>query len=409
MLRRIRRIASQTEYIGQVATRCYVPNTLFNGSGLNFNMQQYHYMREDTPWVRICPGGGWWSIGAGGAGESFPTTGPFSTVTASIQYPVGVFTQATWNGNPSLTFGANPVVANQFSDPIPAPPKGAKFYTRTYVSIPLGAQGLGFIQASTTPGVWMDIAGGDAARLEGGDLTLGGTITDDGTVSPGQICMLGIIGLTRQPSVGLFGDSRMQGWFDDCSTAPFGDTGEVARSISSDFAYINSGIGSDTIAGVVASNGANSALRRQLINYCSHIALEYGGNDLLTGGANAAQVIANLELVLGMPGLVGKQVLVDTILPASQSTDNWATTQNQTTDSINGDRVTINAAIRAGLPGSIGHFDPCGYGEFNFQQGTGLWIPGSITADGIHMNPTGYAGLVASSQINTGFIRLKGA
>jgi lysophospholipase L1-like esterase len=410
MHRLIQRTLPVRQYVGPVATRCWVPNAAFNNPSFpfGFSSRLYHFKRGDAPWIKVCPGGGWWSIGASGQGEAVPTVAPFATITMSIEYPAGVFHQVKWRGSTTLTFGANPSIAAHMSDAVFAfIPDGAMFWTRMFMSVPAGAT-VGFINHSTTPGTWMDLARGDAANAGGVDQTMSGTITDDGTVSPGQLPILAIVGPTRRPTVGLFGDSRMQGWFDSVAVSPFGDAGEAARSLGPFYGYINAGIGSDEIGGVVANNGAASALRRQLMALCSHVVLEFGGNDLINAGSPAATVISQLKQVLGMPGLAGKSVIVDTILPVSTSTDNWATTTNQTTNGVNPARNTTNGAIRTGLPGSVGHYDPCAYGEFEFLTGSGLWIPGSITADGTHMNTTGYAGLVASGQINPKYIRMRG-
>jgi lysophospholipase L1-like esterase len=404
MLDLIRRTAPTHQYIGPVATRCWLPDAQFDSGGFTFNMRMYHYARENVPWIRVVPGGGWWSIGASGQGEVIPS-GPFTTCTMSIEYPVGQFHQVTWGGSPTLSFSGSPTIANQMSDIIRvAIPRGAKFFVRKFFNVPSGGS-LGFIKASTSPGNWMDIANGDAGNVDQADQTMSGTITNDGNISPGQLPTLMIVGPTSRPSLGFFGDSRTAGWQDDVSQSPFGDAGEVARSLGPRFGYVNVGIGSDELAGVIANNGAASSLRRQMLQFCSHITVEYGVNDIVFIGTSAIALAGQLAQLLGMPGLVGKKVIVNTMLPESTSTDNWATTSNQTTFSANNVRVAANALIRAGIPGAIGHYDACAYAEFNYTAGTGLWVPGSITADGIHMNPTGYLGLVNSGQINPNYIQ----
>jgi lysophospholipase L1-like esterase len=404
MYRLIRRTAPSHEYIGPVATRCWVPDAQFNSGAFGFNMRMYHYMRASVPWIRMAPGGGWWAIGANGQGEVLPTA-PFATCTMSLEYPPGVFQQAKWNGNPTLTFNGAPSIEEELCDPLVAPPEGAMFFSRKFLNVPSGGS-LGYIKSSTTPGTWMDLANGDAGEISNVDMTMSGTITNDGNISPGQLTMLAIVGPTRSPSVGIFSDSRGAGWQDNVSLSPFGDAGEIARSLGPNFGYLNVGVGSDELAGVIANGGSASLLRRQMLQYCSHIVLEYGINDIVFLSTTAAQLASQLAEVIGMPGLIGKKIIVDTLLQESTSSDNWATTSGQTTFAQNPVRVAANALIRAGIPGSIGHYDPCAYGEFDFQSGTGLWIPGSITADGIHMNPTGYAALANSKQINTNFIQL---
>lgn len=402
MPRSIIRTLPQRQYIGQVATRCQIPDTAFNAFAASWCVRMYHYMRDTVPWVQVVPGGGW---GASSSGEAVPSGASFSTVTGSIEYPAGTFHQLTWKGSTQLTFGLNPTIAAHTSDPCyVAIPAGAKFYTRIYANVPSGATvwsiAGGQQGGPDTPGTWMDLANGDAAQYNSGDLTMSGTITDDASISPGQVPILAILGPTRKATIGGLGDSRMQGWYDS-PVANVGDFGELMHAVGPNFANINCSVGGDTVGEIVT--GTQSSLRRQLLAYCSHICVELGGNDIQTLSSSAATILGQYQTLLGMKGLVGKPVYFHTLGPASTSSDNWATTANQTV--VGGGllpiRNAVNLAIRQGLPNAAGFFDPCVYQEFNYLSGggTGLWIAGGITQDGYHMKPAGYVALGASGTV----------
>jgi hypothetical protein len=97
----------------------------------------------------------------------------------------------------------------------------------------------------------------------------------------------------------------------------------------------------------------------------------------------------------------GKRVYQATYEPYTTSTDSWATTANQTADATNGDRITMNTAIRGGLGGIAGYFDIASVAESALNSGK--WKAPNWTSDGLHGNQNANANF-SNSTIWTPFI-----
>ena len=151
------------------------------------------------------------------------------------------------------------------------------------------------------------------------------------------------------PSIFLLGDSIIAG---QGSTQV--DTGCWYWALNGDFSYIKKGRSSDTIATFVSAAGHINGL--PYIKGCTHCILAFGHNDLYTLGSSAATVAAlivkGIALVKAMqPGI---RVYIPDVTPTSSTTDQWATTGNQTVvnPSANTQRIALNALIAAGLTGA---------------------------------------------------------
>jgi len=377
------------EYIGQLATRCWVANTVFTPGTFGFNWRTYHYARDNITWMQVAWPTGFY--GNPGADEAFLSPSPY---TASIEYPAGVYHQMTWSGSTVCT-NQDSVV---FSDPIRVSiPKGAKFYTKifqnvTSASIPL------VTPVSGASENFCDATGGDIGNASGVDETMT-TMSPDGFDSSGyMVPPMAIVGPTRQPSIAIIGDSRSYG-VNDIPAANVGDTGQVARQLGPYFGYMNLALSGETASGF-AGIGGNQ--RSYMTLWCSHVVCAFGINDIY-GGATAAQVESSLLEIYNNVYISNKPIIQQTLQPESNSTDSWATTTNQTTYSINGVRNTVNTWIR-GVPSPLYAIDDiCRILEYNWQTGSGIWNAPNYTQDGIHCSNVsphdGYALVAAGKSI----------
>jgi hypothetical protein len=397
----IRRRTPGAQYIGQLATRCVLAQGFYaSAASSNWGNRQYHYARDDITQLQVAFGQGWYIDASTINVETDVNTTATVTMTASIEYPAGNFYQLKWGGSPTLTVAQG---TTQFTDVLNVViPKGAKFYTRQYLtSTAAGGFNVSLNNLGGSSYTCMDPANGDASVYLGGDQTMGGTMNDEqgGLI---QMPILAIVGPTRQPSIGIIGDSRTALAVNCSASFNNGNTGGEAIAVGPYYGYINVGRVEDQ-ANFWSLNPSGHVNRLLLLKYCSHLLCEIGINDIHVGGRSAAQLKADLTTIAGMvPSLA---MFASTIPPETTSTDNWATTANQTplATAQEAIREAVNIAIRAGLPGMAGYYDQCAFAEYNFLAngggGSGLWNPG-LTADGIHYNQTGYNGFGTSGLID---------
>lgn len=368
----------RASYLGFVATRGSVP-TSFSGS-LHAWMNRSLHIAVDNITSLQAIWGNWW---ADNAGEH--ATGAASTITASIEYPAGVFTQIKFNGatQGSIASGAN-IVCDACAVNIP---KGAQFWVRAYLT---NASVIVF--SALTPGVNLPATRPSLMNYTTPtDQTMGGTVVVQATGSA-FYNPLAIIGMTRRPSIFLAGDSRVCG-YQDIPDVVTGDVGNLARALLTTFGYVNAGVPSEQAAQAVS----NYTKRATLLPYCTHVIDEYGINDTLS--FTAAQIAAN-RTTLATSIFKGKTVFGTTIEPDTTSIDSWATTGNQTKYAQESVRTAFNALALAGIPGEQRCFDI--NNAVNSSANSGLWaVNGTAnwaTPDGVHETAIGN-GLIVSSGV----------
>lgn len=235
--------------------------------------------------------------------------------------------------------------------------------------------------------IWKQCAAGITYAENAGDPALnhlfriGTSVTDNtgsGTFSGNANSFSGgpvaILTRSRRPAFLLLGDSIAYG-FDDQDG---GDRGRFAPSVAPHAGYIMAARSSDAAEGFLLS----SALRVSLSNYCSHVLLGFGRNDL-DNLRTAAEIGSDLESIAAL--FPDKPVWADTVPPRTSSTDGWATTGNQTKASTEAERLALNAAIAGGLTGVAKAVDTAAAVTDN-----GFWGAG-FTDDGEHPNGAGYA------------------
>lgn len=356
--------------IGQVATRTVIPNQLNAGVTAAMN-RTVHIARDALVGVYSFRFPNWYVTGAYVEAGS----GDVMTLTASVEYPIGTFTQITFSGSSTASVVSGEDVVGTATLNIP---KGATFYVRSWQTNPAGI----IYQGLSTPVRPGDLNRNNSTQV---DQTMDAAFS---TVSTGSIYgPTAIFGTTSVKSAFLLGDSLLYGSQDsgDATT----DTGIFARAIGGSYPYIQCGVSGDSAVKFVASN----AKRLALAQYCDVVFCNYGTNDIWSNARRSDQVIADLITIRNLfPSLRFYQA---TILPrGASSTDSWVTAAGQTITSTNNNhRVRLNNMIRsAGIPLANGYIaaaevvesDVNGAGAITPQPG--LWkemgVIRSTTGDG---------------------------
>ncbi len=381
-------------YYGMIASRCEPPNVL-TGANKQMMSRSMHVAMDDLVSLQLVFAN-WYTNAA--SGELLP--GAASSVTASVEYPIGTITQATYSGAVTGTAADG---VNLVSDAIAVTiPRGAKFAVRMWHNNASGilyqnGWGLNTVSGSTpVSGEWVQFG------VTTPDLT-NSTTNSNNLQTAVSFRPAAIIGWTKEDSWAELGDSRIAcGVTYDSTPSGYGLIGEVDRSLGRSFATLKLGRAGETAVQAAAS----SATRRiALASYCSKVVLNYGINDCVAGTA-AATTITNLSTIAGKFG--GKPVYICTVTPKSASSDSWTTTANQTTDATaNPLRVTLNNLMRAGTfpPSITGYFEVTDPVED--IRDNGKWkatgVAFGYTPDGLHGNGAGNYLIEASTAFSPAY------
>lgn len=385
-------IQPSLNYLGQVATRTFIPNVKSNSSNYA-NSRTAHVAAQAMTTAPQLLFPGWYVI------NGVDTASFGLTYTASIEYPSGTFTQVTWSATASVAVGASltntPLsdVGITLATPIPA---GATFWVRNFCKVTSGSGGGLCITQATTSTRWT--AAGEATALSGtiiGDQTMSGTVTDGG--GGAFIYPLAILAQTTLPAFYLVGDSRTIGSTSSGTTPDAnGNMGQLARSIGAQgFAFINGGVGGSYIR----DWNRNGPMRLGLRQYCSHVINGYGINDLRGGtglARSAAQVLSDFYTFSRK--VYDKPLIACTTAPQTTSSDSYATAANQTADTNDAARQAFNAGISA-LPAPYSAYVDIAIRSQDAGNAS-LWKSPGWTFDGLHDTTTGYDDIVSSGILN---------
>lgn len=362
-----------TSYLGPVATGVRVPDQ-YNNSNKQFMAESYHVATDDIVQLKLVFAN-WYMSGTYtvGASHTETATGGTASITASINYPIGTtFTQALFGGNATASVASGAQVVSDWITV--AIPKGTTFAVREWFSNTAG--GIVYTDAPVGPGPPGTLMNFGASGVA--DQTLGGSISNVSNVG-NMPC--GILGMTKQGTVAIFGDSRSWGEGDFISTRAQ-ETGNISRSLLADsIGFISTSNAADAAYSFLASTYTN---RLALAAYCSHTIIQYGINDLSAAGGNqsATTLEANLATIRGLIGLPAYLPTLEP-LPTGETLGNT-------------NRVVHNTNVRAGLAGYLGFFELSNIVETSFNSS--VWISG-YTADNLHENSTGYTALVTANCI----------
>ena len=380
-------------YLGQVA-RGYVPRGVFAGPAFKSANRTMQIRAMDTMAVVQMLWSNWY-LGSNGV-ETSP--GGSCVLKASIQYPIaanpdtGPWQQLKWGGASSVTMadGGDSGLCDALTLTT-AIPVGADFLLRTHeeaASACLFTYNGSISSTLLTPGDLSVTANGTT------DKTSGGAMSTSSYFFPYYPTL--VVGQTRTVSIAIPGDSRVSG-FSDTVDATL-TVGNLQRSLAN-VAHINLASFGETLANFVGSGGAK---RRALLQYFSHVATNYGVNDVSANTAEAT-LLANIASAAGtmraaLTGGTGGKVLWATYEPETNSTDGYVTLANQTkkvTTAQETVRVNVNNALRGR---QIANVDACidiaaivesglnsGFWTVLAQGGTAV----AIVADGVHENYLG--------------------
>lgn len=381
-----------SSYLGLIATRGEEPFA-FTAVNKQLMSRSPHFSTQAITALEIAIPN-WYIL----TGTTFAETGTggTATVTASVEYPAGTFTQITFNSG--STSGTIPSGETIFSDMVNVSiPTQTEFWIRIYFT---DASGLVFENLQPVSG----IGSGNNAGVSGiADLTMGGgSIASSNT----HLSPLAIIGQTTNASIVILGDSRCVG-FGDTTADPTGNYGDITKSFGFNYGYASFCRYGDLLN--FSGNGfLNSNSQRSLIlPFASTIVNAYQYNDINAKGNSLVNAEANEQAIHTIAHNLGSRIYDITIGPQTNSTDNWSTLVNQTVVSGTNEsiRLAFNAWIRRGTSGQDGYFDISSQNESSLNSG--LWVVNGssdyATTDGIHENSVENQLIASSGIINPNF------
>lgn len=355
-------------YLGEVATNTTLPNAQMGGNVQSMNRTGHHALSDISQLQIVYPN--FFLTGAAEVG-----TGT-ATITASIEYPVGVITQAIFPPTSAGSGGVTGTIAAAgMITTLPiniSIPKGALFFVRTWMA---NASGVPLISNQSTSST-------DQSSLFSGsttpDLTLGGAVGN--TAAGTTYTPAAIIAVTTAQSVAFIGDSRTTGNAD--SFSGYYGSGELAKAFDgpngATVAYTAfDAAGGEMVNFAQANTYFNS---KKLLNFYTNIIIQYGTNDMQLGTRTAVQVLADAQTIRAL--FPSRTWLICTVAP-------------RTTDATNVTPVTgfaqteaYNASLRAAVP--AGFAKVLDIATVVENGTTGLWKSASLTSDGTHETPAGY-------------------
>lgn len=313
-----------------------------------------------------------------GAPEAdFPLT---YTVTATIEYPVGTFTQVLFN-NGATSLSVTPGRRYFDSDPVPIRiPRGtvAGAYVKCFLSWTGGVTNFPLnstVQAAN--GEWCNVGTGLT------DQTQTVTVQTHTYAAPGQANGFGfepmVLGHLSDyvPVVALLGDSITQG---SSVTGPDSSTGEAGWSRT--FRGVVPTVNLARQAEVATNFTSRPHGRLSLIeDAVTHAVVAYGRNDV-TALVAAATILTNVRKIWDHLLARGIKVFATTVTPVTTSSDTWATTANQTVSSPQEViRLAYNTLVRDNWQsyGLSGIFD---FARAVDPSDTGKWGADSVAGKG---------------------------
>lgn len=417
--------SAATLTLRNIAARCRIPSSQTTADPFCFSRTMHFNRGNEQQYVQLVYSN-WYATSAG---EFTPAASML--LTAAIEYPIGVFTQCTWNGATSVTIAPG---ANAVTDPCwVGIPRGGRFWARSYQNIASGALGLVTASIDRSANTMANELGQYSATALT-DFTLAG-----GGVGGSSLAYYpsAILGMSNVPSVYAVGDSRCAG-LDDTPSSDIGlsAVGEICRSLTGYLPYCNAGLPTDQAQTFVAQ-AALTGYRKALGVYHTHVHCQYGINDLYVGGgaygatgtgATLAALQAKITALLALfPTLTPS---LSTLPPVTTTTDAFASCSNQTVvtnGSVSTVRIPYNTWVKTKPLGIQNAFDvaavveepslPGTWKAQNITAGSGvastwtnkLGVVGSVTAlmvnpDGIHETAYSYGLIQQTNAINPALI-----
>jgi hypothetical protein len=367
--------SNSTPYIGLIATRAEISTQSVGGGTATWIMNRSkHVARAVIPANGIKVVWGNYYVTSSNVETGIGT----ATYKVAIEYPLGTILPCTFGGNTTISVVA---LADAITDYCgPAVPNGATFWVRALYTNPNGI-------------MFNNYLSGHYSTTDEGVVFGTGTPNDlvnSGTVPTGVGSLAfqpyAIIGSTTRSAIALLGDSRCAAQA-DISTDFTSDVGEEARFIGPLFGYTKICVSSTNAGQITGVNAGNFTARLRLLTYASHKIDAFGINDLAIGTSASALAASRTQIAS-----YGGNITFGTTLPSeTSSTDNWATTGNQT---ITVNASAFNTLVRAGISGEVNYIDfenavdPLGINKWPVSKiiGATTGTANFATADGIHEN-----------------------
>ena len=256
--------------------------------------------------------------------------------------------------------------------------KGDVFSSLTYVSV-------GSLGETWPVGLTVYGENGDG-KANGADTTAGGANATVGVYGYHPVCIVGTpdVGIVRTPSILIVGDSVACGGGDGMN-----DKGFMVRAINNSYPYTVIARGGTTADEMVNKTGRR---RIGLAKYHTHAVINFGTNDI-NNGTTLSVIQSRILDVCKQLASRGLKIYYATFTPRTTSTDNWATTVNQTTSNAffvageNSKRGIQNAWVRAKPAYVHDTIDVTAMVET--AKNSGIW-KAARTDDGIHPNDAGH-------------------
>lgn len=267
---------------------------------------------------------------------------------ASIEYGSATY-PLFFRGAKQVTLEGGATVT---SDPLALViPAGATYYVRVWANTPTTSGDVlcnaGSLNGNILSGLTGSYGNGDTAASTGALGTTSNTAT-----LPGLVTLVGRQIDTRRPVILAVGDSITAGRDDAFFGGAVDTTGRrsagwVQRGLGNSAALINV-----AVSGWSAQYWRDPAYRLrtgQFWSMATHALVPLGVNDFATA-ATLAQIQGYLREIWSELDGRGVKPYACTITPKTTSTDNWATTANQTPHANEAKRTAINDWIRGGAP-----------------------------------------------------------
>jgi hypothetical protein len=293
--------------------------------------------------------------------------GATRTITASVEYPSGTYTQALASGS-AQGVAADGQAQLVFTATGLNIPRGATYWVRTYQSSTAGI----LTGYSTT--VSNDL--GDYG-------TIGTSVADStmasftGTLGNGNYGPSAIVANSRVAALAEAGDSEFEGVGNAQGLTVF--SGILGPSVGPYYGLLNLSRGSMT----AQAAATNFTKRATYFQYATHAVTDLGTNDIVANSTSAANVLAYRQQFIALAPTL--PWIMTTLLPReASSTDGYTSILGQTSIASQSTFVAVNRAIRAGEPGSIGMWDVALGVESGLESGR--WATGdqrTVTDAGI--------------------------
>lgn len=324
------------------------------------------------------------------------------TVTAAIEYPVGVspaigsVTQMTWLGNPKITIQPGQCAPpSDAANGVYVPPATAYNVLDTVSCTGVGCQWpIGTLGTSRSGTAYVS----GTAQIQPTSANMWNMpIGKNSLFTNFHYGPLAIIAPSKTPAVIMYGASLTVGFRDnDCTD----HCGSLARAIGYNFGYLKVATTSDSTAAYFTSTQNKLQAGHRLgipLEYFTHAIPEVQRNDLnVASGSFAAAQTKYRQLFSFLKAHPWLKVYPTTATPQSTSTDNWSTVAGQTGSTgwvSNGGFLQYDAEVRTCGTGAESVYCD-GYIEYNYLvdagQDTGLFAVTS--ANPPQPNLTSYEG-----------------